>query len=57
MTVYQSVNELGEVDYVGVTVNLIRRAGEQFRSRGISVEEIPGLGSLSRFEARSSSKY
>lgn len=51
--VYRSVNELGEVNYVGITNNLERRAAQHLRSRGISIDGIPGLSNLSRADARS----
>jgi filamentous hemagglutinin len=50
--VYRSVNSAGEVDYVGITNNLERRAGEHLGSKGISIDAIPGLGNLTRADAR-----
>jgi hypothetical protein len=50
-TVYQSV-EQGVTRYVGITDDLARRAGEQLRGKGISIDAIPGLGNLSRADAR-----
>ncbi len=42
----------GEVDYVGVTGNIRRRAAEQFRLKGIEIRKIPGLSNLTRADAR-----
>ena len=51
--VYQSVNAAGDVNYVGITNNLPRRAAEHLASpRGISINPIPGLTNLSRADAR-----
>ncbi|HEY1742945.1 MAG TPA: RHS repeat-associated core domain-containing protein [Granulicella sp.] len=46
--VYRSVNAAGDVQYVGITNNLARRAGEHV----IDIEAIPGLSNLSRADAR-----
>ena len=51
-TIYRSVDEAGNVNYVGITNDVERRAGEQFRGKGINIEEIPGLNKLSRPTAR-----
>ncbi|GAB7129744.1 hypothetical protein JCM19000A_42520 [Silvimonas sp. JCM 19000] len=50
--VYRSVNAAGDVNYVGITNNLERRAAEQLSSKGIAIDAIPGLGNLSRADAR-----
>jgi len=50
--VYQSVGANGEVNYVGITNNLERRAVEHHRKKGISIDAIPGLSNLSRADAR-----
>jgi hypothetical protein len=50
--VYRSVNAAGEVNYVGITNNLERRAAEQLGSKGISIDAIPGLSNLPRADAR-----
>ncbi len=39
-----------DIQYVGLTSNIIRRAGEHFRSTGIAIE--PLIGGLTRAEAR-----
>ncbi|MHB1003550.1 MAG: GIY-YIG nuclease family protein [Thermoleophilia bacterium] len=52
-TVYRSFDEAGNVNYVGITNNMERRAGEQLRERGIDIESIPGLTDLPRSDARS----
>jgi hypothetical protein len=44
------VNAAGEVQYVGITNNLARRAAEHLASKGIQVEKV--LGGLSRSDAR-----
>jgi RHS repeat-associated protein len=48
-TVYRSV-AAGEVNYVGITNNLARRAAEQLSSKGIQIEKL--MGGLSRSDAR-----
>jgi len=50
--VYQSVNAAGIVNYVGITNSLERRAAEHLSSKGISIDAIPGLGNLSRADAK-----
>ncbi len=40
------------MDYVGITGNLQRRAATHLRKKGIVIDEIPGLGSMSRADAR-----
>jgi len=49
-TVYRSVGAAGEVNYVGITNNLARRAAEHLRGSGIQVEKL--MGGLSRTDAR-----
>jgi RHS repeat-associated protein len=51
-TVYRSFNAAGEVNYVGITNNLTRRAAEQLRGKGIEIDSVPGLTNLSRSDAR-----
>ncbi|MHB9089756.1 MAG: hypothetical protein ACYC5A_11180, partial [Thermoleophilia bacterium] len=51
-TVYRSFDEAGNVNYVGITNNMERRAGEQLRERGIRIREIEGLENLPRVDAR-----
>jgi RHS repeat-associated protein len=51
-TVYRSLDEAGEVQYVGITTNLERRAAEHLADTGIEIEEINGLTGLSRGDAR-----
>jgi len=48
--VYRSVNAAGEVQYVGITNNLARRAAEHLRGSGIQIEKV--MGGLSRSDAR-----
>jgi RHS repeat-associated protein len=50
-SVYSAV-ENGTVKYIGITDNFQRRAVEQLTERGIIINEIPGLTSLSRSTAR-----
>jgi filamentous hemagglutinin len=50
--VYRSVDEAGNVNYVGITNDIERRAGEQLADKGISIEPIPGLQNLARSDAR-----
>jgi RHS repeat-associated protein len=53
MSVYRSFNPLtGEVNYIGITNNLERRAAEQLLSKGIEIEGIEGLSNLSMVDAR-----
>jgi RHS repeat-associated protein len=49
-SVYQSINSAGEVQYVGITNNLARRAAEHLSSKGIQIQE--GISDLSRSAAR-----
>jgi RHS repeat-associated protein len=48
--VYRSVNAAGDVQYVGITNDLARRAGEH--AGRFAIEEIPGLSSLSKEDAK-----
>jgi len=48
--VYRSVNAAGQVQYVGITNNLARRAAEHLASKGIKIQKL--LGGLSRADAR-----
>jgi len=48
--VYQSVNAAGDVQYVGITNNFIRRAGEHVTR--FAIDRIPGLSKLSRADAK-----
>jgi hypothetical protein len=50
--VYRSIDAAGETQYVGITKNLRRRASEHLRQKGIDIENIPGLGNLSRSDAK-----
>jgi RHS repeat-associated protein len=50
--VYRSLNAAGDVNYVGITGNLERRAAEQMAEKGITIQPIPGLQNLSRADAR-----
>jgi RHS repeat-associated protein len=52
VTVYTSVNEAGDVDYVGITNNFERRAAEHLAGKGLDINPIEGLESLSRADAR-----
>ena len=52
-SVYQSVDSSGQVvNYVGITGDLQRRAATHLGKKGIVINEIPGLGGLSRPDAR-----
>jgi filamentous hemagglutinin len=42
----------GNVQYVGITNDLERRAAEHLARKGIAIDAIPGLTELSRFDAR-----
>ncbi len=48
--VYRSVDAAGDVQYVGITNDLARRAGEH--AGRFAIEEIPGLSNLSRADAK-----
>ncbi|GMO29069.1 MAG: hypothetical protein Ta2B_10010 [Termitinemataceae bacterium] len=50
--VYQSFNASGKVNYVGITNNFERRAAEHLSKKSIEISKIPGLGNLSRSDAR-----
>ena len=53
MSLYQSVNSsTGDVIYVGITNGFERRAAEHLSSKGIQIEKVRGLQSLSREDAR-----
>ena len=50
---YQSIDDAsGNVNYVGITNNVERRAAEHLRGRGIRIRPIQGLQKLSRSEAK-----
>ncbi|NMC34788.1 MAG: hypothetical protein GYA36_20385 [Veillonellaceae bacterium] len=49
-SVYRSVDAAGNVQYVGITNNMARRAAAHLREKGIHIEEL--LGNLSRSDAR-----
>ena len=49
-SVYRSIDAAGEVQYVGITNNLARRAAEHLRTKGIQIEKL--LGGLSRSDAK-----
>jgi excinuclease UvrABC nuclease subunit len=49
-SVYRSVNAAGEVQYVGISSNLARRAADHLRARGMNIEEL--LRVSSRSDAR-----
>lgn len=49
-SVYVSVNSKGQVQYVGITNDVARRAAEHLRQNGFQIEEL--LGNLSREQAR-----
>ena len=49
--VYHAVED-GATRYVGISDDLARRAAEHLRQKGISIDAIPGLGNLSRADAR-----
>jgi hypothetical protein len=49
-TVYRSLTAAGEVQYVGITNNLARRAAEHLASKGIQIEKL--MGGLARADAR-----
>lgn len=51
-TVYQSIDELGNVQYIGITDDLERRAAEHLREKGIEIDAIPGLLGIDRDAAR-----
>lgn len=51
-SVYRSVNAVGDVNYVGITNNLERRAAEHLNQKGIVIDVVPGLGNLSRTDTR-----
>jgi len=49
-SVYRSVNPQGQVQYVGITNDVARRAVEQLRQNGFEIDKL--LGNLSREDAR-----
>lgn len=49
--VYQVLEE-SVVKYYGITNDFARRAAEHMNARGWTIQKIPGLDSLSRFDAR-----
>ncbi len=53
VAVYLSRDAAGDVNYVGITNNIERRAAEQLASKGIDINPIAGLENLSRADARS----
>jgi RHS repeat-associated protein len=50
--VYRSINTAGDVNYVGITGNLERRAAEHLTQKSITIQPIPGLQNLSCADAR-----
>lgn len=52
VSVYTSTNAAGDVNYVGITNDIERRAAEQLASKGIDINAIEGLTNLSRTDAR-----
>lgn len=50
---YTSTDAAGDVNYVGITNNIERRAAEHLAEKGISISPINGLENLSRADARS----
>ena len=53
VSVYRSFDKnTGEVNYVGITNNFPRRSIEHWKQKGIEIEPIPGLNSLSQYDAR-----
>jgi hypothetical protein len=52
ISVYTSLNAAGDVNYVGITNDIARRAAEQFADKGISIRAIAGLENLTRTDAR-----
>jgi len=51
-SVYMAVDGKGKVVYVGISDNLVRRAAEHLRDKGISIEGVKGLTNLVRSDAR-----
>jgi len=51
-SVYRSVEESGNVEYIGITKNLESRAAQHLRSKGIRIRAIPGVRNLSAADAR-----
>ena len=53
LTAYRSVNTAGDVVYVGITKDILRRGAEHAAAnRFPQIGQIPGLGNMTRFEAR-----
>lgn len=52
MSVYRSFDETGNVNYVGISNNVERRAIEQLREKGIQIEQMPGMSNLSFSDAK-----
>jgi len=57
MKVYESVNAAGEVQYVGITNNLERRAAEHLLAKGIKIKGLKGLESLSVTDAKAVEQF
>ncbi len=51
--VYLSYDNVGRVQYVGITNNIERRQTEHLRTKGFRIFEVDGLGPLNRLDARS----
>jgi hypothetical protein len=53
VAVYQSIGANGKINYVGITNDMMRRNAQHLKNGGSIVgEAIPGLGNLSRLDAR-----
>lgn len=52
VSVYKSVDKAGNVEYVGITNDIERRAAEHLRQGGREIESIPGLSNPSRSDAK-----
>jgi hypothetical protein len=50
--VYQSIDESGNIQYVGRTNNFARRAAAHLRLKGIEISNIRGLSNLSMYDAK-----
>jgi hypothetical protein len=49
---YRAFDTLGNVEYVGMTINFARRGAEHLRAAGRQIIRIPGLNQLSKADAR-----
>ena len=49
---YVSIDHNGNIQYVGITDDMAARARAHLKEKGISIEPIPELQGISRYDAR-----